>query len=136
MYFLAEQMGTSVNMIENHYGHVNTIKHADRVLQGMTDWEVPHLDDAKARTWKAAETHDVETRSEQQAALPLNLPKPSLPEPLAEAGKGDIVLASGPDALSEMVLICRCPAGALLIGKSRCTSRRWRLYFVQFLLAL
>ena len=39
MYFLAEQMGTSVKMIEDHYGHVNTIKHADRVLQGMNSWE-------------------------------------------------------------------------------------------------
>ena len=35
MYFLAEQMGSSVHMTEQHYGHVNTIKHADRVLQGM-----------------------------------------------------------------------------------------------------
>ncbi len=31
MYFLAEQTGTSVHMIEQHYGHVNTIKHADRL---------------------------------------------------------------------------------------------------------
>jgi integrase len=35
VYFLAEQMGTSVHMIESHYGHVNTIKHADRALQGI-----------------------------------------------------------------------------------------------------
>jgi integrase len=39
VYFLAEQMGTSVQMIEDHYGHVNTIKHADRVLMGMGGWE-------------------------------------------------------------------------------------------------
>jgi integrase len=39
VYFLAEQMGTSVKMIEDHYGHVNTIKHADRVLMGMAGWE-------------------------------------------------------------------------------------------------
>lgn len=39
VYFLAEQMGTSVQMIENHYGHVNTIKHADRVLVGMEGWD-------------------------------------------------------------------------------------------------
>jgi integrase len=39
VYFLAEQMGTSVKMIEDHYGHVNTIKHADRVLMGMGGWE-------------------------------------------------------------------------------------------------
>jgi integrase len=58
VYFLAEQMGTSVQMIEQHYGHVNTIKHADRVLQGMTGWELPHSDDAQAKASKAAETHD------------------------------------------------------------------------------
>nr|MEA2799687.1 hypothetical protein [Phenylobacterium sp.] len=38
VYFLAEQMGTSVKMIEEHYGHVNTVKHADLVLQGMHSW--------------------------------------------------------------------------------------------------
>jgi len=32
-------MGTSVQMIETHYGHVNTIKHADRVLMGMEGWD-------------------------------------------------------------------------------------------------
>jgi integrase len=39
VYFLAQQMGTSVQMIESHYGHVNTIKHADRVLMGMEGWD-------------------------------------------------------------------------------------------------
>ncbi len=39
VYFLAEQMGTSVKMIEEHYGHVNTIKHADRILYGMGSWD-------------------------------------------------------------------------------------------------
>jgi hypothetical protein len=38
VYFIAEQMGTSVKMIEEHYGHVNTVKHAGRVLQGMGGW--------------------------------------------------------------------------------------------------
>ena len=39
VYFLAQQMGTSVQMIEKHYGHVNTIRHADRVLMGMEGWD-------------------------------------------------------------------------------------------------
>jgi integrase len=39
VYFLAEQMGTSVKMIEEHYGHVNTVKHAGLVLQGMGGWD-------------------------------------------------------------------------------------------------
>jgi integrase len=50
VYFLAEQMGTSVKMIEDHYGHVNTVKHADRVLQGMGGWDPveTETDDAAA----------------------------------------------------------------------------------------
>ena len=40
-------------MIEQHYGHVNTIEHADRVLQGMSGWEPmvndPLDDDGTAR---------------------------------------------------------------------------------------
>ena len=64
VYFLAEQMGTSVHMIESHYGHVNTIKHADRVLQGMAGWELPQLEpnDTKAKASKAAATHDQSKR--------------------------------------------------------------------------
>jgi hypothetical protein len=51
-------MGTSVKMIENHYGHVNTIKHADRVLMGTGGWEAMHADmdaegDAEEATAKA-----------------------------------------------------------------------------------
>jgi hypothetical protein len=54
-------------MIESHYGHVNTIKHADRVLQGMAGWELPQpeSDDAKAKASKAAETHDKSTRGQR-----------------------------------------------------------------------
>ena len=38
-YFLAQQMGTSVAMIEDHYGHVTPVRNADRILQGMTGWQ-------------------------------------------------------------------------------------------------
>ena len=56
VYFLAEQMGTSVKMIEDHYGHVNTIKHADRVLQGMGGWEpvVHDIAETDAKASRAA----------------------------------------------------------------------------------
>ena len=41
-YFLAQQMGTSVKMIEDHYGHVSPVKNADRILHGMSGWqEIP-----------------------------------------------------------------------------------------------
>lgn len=66
VYILAEQMGTSVKMIENHYGHVNTIKHADRVLMGMTGWELirePGDDsEAAAKAAKAAASRDKASR--------------------------------------------------------------------------
>lgn len=65
MYFLAEQMGTSVHMIESHFGHVNTIKRADRVLQGMTGWELPQPDDTKVQASKVAETHDKDKRGQR-----------------------------------------------------------------------
>jgi integrase len=67
VYFLAEQMGTSVHMIESHYGHVNTIKHADRVLQGMAGWELPQPepDDTKAKASKAAATRDQSKRGQR-----------------------------------------------------------------------
>jgi len=52
-------------MIEQHYGHVNTIKHADRVLQGMAGWELPQADDAKAKASKAAESHDKSKRGQR-----------------------------------------------------------------------
>jgi integrase len=38
-YFLAQQMGTSVAMIEDHYGHVTPVRNANRILQGMTGWQ-------------------------------------------------------------------------------------------------
>jgi len=39
VYFLSKQMGTSVQMIENHYGHINPVKNAERILQGLPSWE-------------------------------------------------------------------------------------------------
>lgn len=69
VYFLAEQMGTSVKMIEDHYGHVNTIKHADRVLMGMAGWEtVADLSDTvedNAKASKAAASRDKAARPAQ-----------------------------------------------------------------------
>ena len=39
VYFLAKQMGTSVKMIEDHYGHITPVKNAARILQGLPGWE-------------------------------------------------------------------------------------------------
>jgi integrase len=39
VYFLSTQMGTSVQMIEDHYGHVVPVKNAERILQGLPGWE-------------------------------------------------------------------------------------------------
>jgi integrase len=39
VYSLANQMGTSVKMIEEHYGHITPVKNAERILQGLPGWE-------------------------------------------------------------------------------------------------
>jgi integrase len=39
VYFLARQMGTSVKMIEDYYGHITPAKNAERILQGVPGWE-------------------------------------------------------------------------------------------------
>ncbi|TWB34314.1 tyrosine-type recombinase/integrase [Nitrospirillum pindoramense] len=39
VYLLAKQMGTSVKMIEDHYGHVTAVKNADLILAGLPGWE-------------------------------------------------------------------------------------------------
>ncbi|MDE2110196.1 MAG: site-specific integrase [Alphaproteobacteria bacterium] len=62
VYLLAEQMGTSVQMIEKHYGHINPVKNADRILMGMHDWEVPESDEEgedEPATGVSAQTHAV-----------------------------------------------------------------------------
>jgi integrase len=32
-------MGTSVQMIEDYYGHITPVSNADRILQGLPGWE-------------------------------------------------------------------------------------------------
>ena len=61
VYILAQKMGTSVKMIEQHYGHVNTIKHADHVLKGIGGWDAMHIEmnaesDKQEATAKAAQS--------------------------------------------------------------------------------
>ena len=43
-YILASQMGTSVKRIGQHFGHVNTIEHSDRVIMGITGWDGVHVE--------------------------------------------------------------------------------------------
>ena len=46
---------------------LNTIKHADRVLQGMAGWELPQPEfgDGKARAAKGAEARDRDKKGER-----------------------------------------------------------------------
>jgi len=44
---LAEQMGTSVQIIQDHYGHIHPVKNADRILIGMKTWEEADDDEAE-----------------------------------------------------------------------------------------
>jgi integrase len=70
VYILAQQMGTSVKMIEQHYGHVNTIKHADRVLMGIGGWEAMH-------TEMDAESDKQEAKAKAVAAIKAKQPAKS-----------------------------------------------------------
>ncbi len=63
VYLLAEQMGTSVQMIEKHYGHINPVKNADRILMGMHDWEVPEGDEAEPAAEAFAQARDTAGRT-------------------------------------------------------------------------
>ncbi|MBO9712693.1 MAG: tyrosine-type recombinase/integrase [Sphingomonas sp.] len=71
VYLLAEQMGTSVKMIEDHYGHVDSIRHADRVLQGAGGWKgrrPDDEDDGKAEPHgKAAKASSVRDKAKRPA---------------------------------------------------------------------
>lgn len=64
---LAEQMGTSVQMIQEHYGHVDTIKHADLVLQGMSDWEPEEAEEAEEPAVTTEEKETVQIRKAARA---------------------------------------------------------------------
>jgi integrase len=63
VYFLADQMGTSVKMIEEHYGHVNTVKHASLVLQGMGGWDPEAAGPAANEDAKAERTPRARART-------------------------------------------------------------------------
>lgn len=62
VYFLAKQMGTSVQMIEQHYGHVNPVKNAERILQGIPGWQPAAADNQRAQ--------GIETGGEDARAAP------------------------------------------------------------------
>lgn len=75
VYLLAEQMGTSVKMIEDHYGHVNTVKHADRVLHGIGGWEPAEAEDA-TDTQPGKEDKAANAKAGARAAAKAKGPKP------------------------------------------------------------
>ena len=70
VYILAQQMGTSVKMIEQHYGHVNTIKHADRVLMGIGGWDAMHAEMNAEIDEQEASAKAVSSIKAKQAAKP------------------------------------------------------------------
>lgn len=77
---LADQMGTSVQMLQEHYGHVNTVKHANLVLQGMSDWAPPESDadagDDTGKTTTARESVKARVRQSQPSRSGSSTPKP------------------------------------------------------------
>lgn len=50
-----------IKMIEQHYGHMNTVKNADRVLMGIGGWDAMHTEmdaeiDKQEATARAAQS--------------------------------------------------------------------------------
>ncbi len=72
VYFLAKQMGTSVKMIEDHYGHVTPVKNADRILQGLPGWEsiadAPQVKTADASAEEEAEPTKATAKARRKKA--------------------------------------------------------------------
>lgn len=55
---LADQMGTSVKMIQDHYGHVNSIQNANLVLRGSGGWEtIPAPEKREAQATQKAQVN-------------------------------------------------------------------------------
>ena len=48
VYILAQQMGTSVEMIQDYYSHVEAVKNPDLVLKGIPGFEIPEGSGEKA----------------------------------------------------------------------------------------
>jgi integrase len=68
--FLAEQMGTSVQILEEHYGHINPVKNADRILMGMHVWESASDDATETNGEDDASTARVNKGAATKAAKP------------------------------------------------------------------
>jgi len=60
-------------MIEQHYGHVNTIKHADRVLMGIGGWDAMHAEmnaEIDALEAKAKEVQSLKAKQTDKPTRP------------------------------------------------------------------
>jgi hypothetical protein len=68
IYFLAKQMGTSVQMIEAHYGHVNPVKHAERILVGLPGWTPGPADGTRPATGAGVHAEAVGSTSDGEGA--------------------------------------------------------------------
>jgi integrase len=71
VYFLAKQMGTSVKMIEDYYGHITPSTSTDQILQGMPGWE-PVTASASARGDNAAASTGTSRSAAAKPSKPRN----------------------------------------------------------------
>ena len=62
-------MGTSVKMIEDHYGHINPVKNAERIVQGLPGWEpitaAPQVATETGRVNAAPKTHAAKPKAKR-----------------------------------------------------------------------
>jgi hypothetical protein len=75
VYSLAQQMGTSVKMIEDHYGHITPVKNAALILQGLPGWEpvaatAPEADKRNGRVNTASIGHRANGKAKRARSSP------------------------------------------------------------------
>jgi hypothetical protein len=75
MYFLAEQMGTSIHMIESHYGHAKHHLNNPTVYYKVSGMGVAAAGRYKAKASKAAGTHDPTKKVSATSCADCTLPK-------------------------------------------------------------
>jgi len=71
VYILAQQMGTSVEMIEAYYGHVEAVRNPDLILKGVPGWEA--ADDSPGES--ASGVNADAARAKQKPRRGKDLPK-------------------------------------------------------------
>ncbi len=63
-------MGTSVQIIQEHYGHINPVKNADRILLGSHTWEIEESAEEAVAEGEAGKAVEIDGKAKTKARAP------------------------------------------------------------------